>query len=111
MVMEKAKIRGNCNLLSLNSKSESVVDVDIRGRNTILLYFFPDAISNTLRLLVRFFKMSLVPLQSSTRSAADRTKKWLQASEGNQLNSPITKLVISQPIKSGKEIFFLDFGG
>jgi hypothetical protein len=46
------------------------------------------------------------PKLASTRSAADLTKKWLQAREGNQLNYPFTKLVISQPIKSGKEIPF-----
>jgi hypothetical protein len=45
-------------------------------------------------------------LLASTRSSADRTKKWLQARKGNQLNYPFTKLVISQPIKSGKEIPF-----
>jgi hypothetical protein len=33
-------------------------------------------------------------------------EKWLQAREGNQLNYPFTKSVISQPIKSGKEIPF-----
>jgi hypothetical protein len=43
---------------------------------------------------------------ASARGAAESTKKWLQGREGKGENEPLSKLVISQPIKSGKKIPF-----
>jgi hypothetical protein len=37
---------------------------------------------------------------------AESTKKWLPDREGKGKNEPLRKLVISPPIKSGKEIPF-----
>jgi hypothetical protein len=48
------------------------------------------------------FVLNLRKLQGSK-------KKWLPGSEGKGKNEPLGKLVISQPIKSGKEIL-LDSG-
>jgi hypothetical protein len=40
------------------------------------------------------------------RGATESTKKWLPGREGKGKNEPLSKLVISQPIKSVKEIPF-----
>jgi hypothetical protein len=45
-------------------------------------------------------------LLSSSKSAAESTKKWLPDREGKGENESLRKLVISHPIKSGKEIPF-----
>jgi hypothetical protein len=42
----------------------------------------------------------------SARGVAESTKKWLPGREGKGKNEPLSKLVISQPIKSGKKIPF-----
>ena len=44
MVMAKARSTGNCNLLSLNGKSES--DLNIRGRNTSFVFPRRDICNN-----------------------------------------------------------------
>ncbi len=39
---------------------------------------------------------------ASAKGVTESTKKWLPGSEGKGKNEPLSKLVISQPIKSGK---------
>jgi hypothetical protein len=46
-------------------------------------------------------------LLASATIAEESTPKWLLGSAGNGLNKPFTKLAMSHPIKSGKEIPFL----
>ena len=60
MVMAKAKITGNCSLLSLNGKSESVGDMDIRGMKTVRSLCFPVEMVATMTLPVRFL-MRIAP--------------------------------------------------
>jgi hypothetical protein len=43
---------------------------------------------------------------AAARGATESTKKWLPGREGKGKNEPLNKLVISQPIKSRKEIPF-----
>jgi hypothetical protein len=43
---------------------------------------------------------------ASARGATESTKKWLPGREGKGKNEPLSKLFISQSIKSGKEISF-----